>query len=430
MKTLYFECKSGISGDMTIGALLDLGVDPGLLQKAIQSLPLDGYELHFGRTKKAGIDAYDFDVFLENDPYDHQHDHAHDHHHEHGHDHVHEHDHDHDHTHHHHDHSHEHASHVHRNLSDVFEIIDKGDLTEGARNLAKKIFTVLAESEAKAHGLPVDQVHFHEVGAVDSIIDIVGAAVCLDALHPDRVIASPLSEGQGTVWCAHGRMPVPVPAVVNMASAYQIPMEIVSVEGELVTPTGIAILSAVSDEFCYPSAMQIQKVGYGAGRKEIPNRANVLRVYWLEGSTDDSDEVMLLETNLDDQTPEQIAYACGVLLNSGALDVWCEPIYMKKNRPAQKLCVLLHPDKEREMTSLIFRHTSSIGIRKSSMKRTIMQRKQISVSTKYGDIFVKECHYDDIIQQYVEFESAKQAAERYHVTIEQVMRETLSKICE
>ncbi|MBS1473482.1 MAG: LarC family nickel insertion protein, partial [Massilimaliae sp.] len=295
MRTLYLECRSGISGDMTVGALLDLGADQKQLEKELNSLKIEGYALKFGRTKKAGIDAFDFDVLLEHPEHpDQHHEHAHAHsHHGAGHEHHHsdgKHGHSHEHEHHHH-------GHVHRNLGDVLEIIESGEMSEAAKETAKQIFHIIAESEAKAHGLPVEEVHFHEVGAVDSIIDICGAAICLEQLKVDRVIASPLSEGQGSVRCAHGLMPVPVPAVVNIAAARQVPMELTEVEGELVTPTGIAILSAVCDEFTVPKRMNIKKIGYGAGNKDLPDRANVLRAYLLEESDrQDSDEVVLLET--------------------------------------------------------------------------------------------------------------------------------------
>lgn len=429
MRTLYLECRSGISGDMTVGALLDLEADQKQLEKELNSLKIEGYALKFGRTKKAGIDAFDFDVLLEHPEHpDQHHEHAHAHsHHGAGHEHHHsdgEHGHSHEHEHHHH-------GHVHRNLGDVLEIIESGEMSAAAKETAKQIFHIIAESEAKAHGLPVEEVHFHEVGAVDSIIDICGAAICLEQLKVDRVIASPLSEGQGSVRCAHGLMPVPVPAVVNIAAARQVPMKLTEVEGELVTPTGIAILSAVCDEFTVPKRMNIKKIGYGAGNKDLPDRANVLRAYLLEESDrQDSDEVVLLETNIDDQTGEQLAYACGLLRDSGALDVWLEPIYMKKNRPAYKLCVLVKEEAQQSAVKLIFQNTTAIGIRKSNLERAIMQREIIEVETSYGLVQVKCCKYGEILKQYVEFESAKQAAEIYHVTIEQVIQETLKKICQ
>ena len=433
MNTLYLECRSGISGDMTVGALLDLGADRARLEAGLKSLPVDGYTLTFGRAKKAGIDAYNFDVLLEHPehPDDHEH-HHHDH--EDGHHHHHDHhDHEHEDGHHHHEehhHAHEHP-HVHRNLHDVLAIIDGGELTPRARELAKKIFGIIAEAEAKAHGLPVEEVHFHEVGAVDSIVDIVGAAICLDSLDIGRVIASPLSEGSGTVRCAHGEMPVPVPAVANIAAAHQVPLELTGLPGELVTPTGIAILGAVCESFAPPSQLRIRKIGYGAGNRELPGHANVLRAYLLEDAAEDTrDEVLLLETNIDDQSGEGLAYACEKLREAGALDVWAEPIYMKKNRPAQKLCVLAKPEQEEAMTLLIFRHTTAIGIRKSNLSRSIMQRELKPVTTRYGDVVVKCCRYGGIEKHYVEYESAKQAAEQFHVTIQQVIEETLLKICQ
>lgn len=508
MKTLYLECASGISGDMTIGALLDLGADRDALEQGIASLPFDGYTLKFGRAKKAGIDAFDFDVLLDGPTHAHSHTHGeqavhehnhHGHEHEnhshgahggqehthgeqntqehnhyghvhedandhgeqgmhgdihhghadsheglkacrHGEPHVHSHGAGHSHNHgeqeHHHadGHAHSRHSHVHRNLHDIEKIIDAGALAEPVRKLAKRIFMIVAEAEAKAHGMPVDAVHFHEVGAVDSIIDIVGAAICIDSLGVDRVISSPLGEGSGTVQCAHGKMPVPVPAVVNIASAQNVPLRMTGRQGELVTPTGIAIVSAAAESFQVPEQMNILKTGYGAGNREDPQYANVLRAFLLEEpeapEAAEGDTVTLLETNIDDQSPETLAYACGLLLGSGALDVWTEPIYMKKNRPAVKLCVLCAPDAVQRMTEMLFRHTTSIGVRKSNLSRTIMHREPRRVKTRYGMADVKHCEYQDIIRNYVEFESAKTLAEENHVTIEQVIRETLSEICD
>ena len=338
-KELYFECYSGISGDMTVAALLDLGADRKVLEDGLASLGVDGYRLSFSRANKNGIDAYDFCVELtetEEHPHDHDHghgehphehphdhdhgehphEHPHDHDHDHGeHPHEHPHDHDHDHGEHPHEHPHDHDHghgehphehphihdhshgvqphgvgesahihahpHVHRGLPEILAIIDSGAITEGAKAIAKKIFYVVAEAEAKVHGKPIDEVHFHEVGAVDSIVDIVGAAICLDNLGIEKVYASPLYEGTGYVRCQHGLMPVPAPATAQICANYHIPLKITANKGEMVTPTGAAIIAALADQFSLPDVFVPEKIGVGAGKKDFVC-ANVLRVYLLQ----------------------------------------------------------------------------------------------------------------------------------------------------
>ena len=263
-KILYLECYSGISGDMTVGALLDLGASRERLMKELEKLGIGGYHLHFGRTQKCGIDAYDFDVHLEEEEHDHGHDH--DHHEEHDHDHHHHEDHSHTHDHGHgHDHHH---SHVHRNVHDIYQIIDRLE-DEEARRLAKEMFRLVAEAESRAHGLPVEQVHFHEVGAVDSIVDIVGTAVCIRDLGISRVAVSPLSEGRGYVKCQHGVMPVPVPATAGIAAACGLTLRLTDNEGEMVTPTGAAIAGCLRTEQELPERYIIEKIGVGAGTKDF-----------------------------------------------------------------------------------------------------------------------------------------------------------------
>lgn len=266
-KELYFECYSGISGDMTVAALLDLGADRKVLEDGLASLGIDGYRLSFSRANKNGIDAYDFCVELtetEEHPHDHDHDHSHG---------VQPHGVG--------ESAHIHAHpHVHRGLPEILAIIDSGAITEGAKAIAKKIFYVVAEAEAKVHGKPIDEVHFHEVGAVDSIVDIVGAAICLDNLGIEKVYASPLYEGTGYVRCQHGLMPVPAPATAQICANYHIPLKITANKGEMVTPTGAAIIAALADQFSLPDVFVPEKIGVGAGKKDFVC-ANVLRVYLL-----------------------------------------------------------------------------------------------------------------------------------------------------
>ena len=342
-KILYLDCASGISGDMTVGALLDLGASREKLVRALDSLGVSGYHLHFGRTKKCGIDAYDFDVHLEEEEHHHDHDHEHTHDHEHHHDHEHTHDHEHSHDHahtHDHEHSHDHAHtrdhmhpHVHRNIHDIFEIIDRLDASDRVKNLARRMFEIVAGAESKAHGIPVSEVHFHEVGAIDSIVDVISAAFCLEDLGIHRVVVSPLSEGHGFARCQHGLMPVPVPATANIAAAQGLELTLRDVEGEMVTPTGAAIAAAFRTEAALPKKYQIEKIGIGAGNKDFAH-ANIMRAMLLTDKTvevetgkdgHDESSMLVIEANLDDCTGEALGYAMEVLLEAGARDVWYTP---------------------------------------------------------------------------------------------------------
>ena len=301
---LYLECYSGISGDMTVAALLDLGADQQVLLEGLESLNLPGYQLKIGRVKKNGIDACDFDVILDEPEHHHDHDHEHhhehdhehhhDHEHEHHHDHEHEHHHDHDHEHHHehdhehdhehhHDHDHEHHhhhDHEHRNIGDIFAIIDQSKISDRAKQTAKDIFRIIAAAESKAHGIAEDQVHFHEVGAVDSIVDIVSAAICLDNLDITEAVVSDLYEGCGYVHCQHGLMPVPVPAVVNIAADNALRLRLTQTRGEMITPTGAAIAAYLSKGGKLPESFVIEKIGLGAGKKDFAT-ANILRAFLI-----------------------------------------------------------------------------------------------------------------------------------------------------
>ena len=424
MKTLYFECNSGISGDMTVSALLDLGASEAVLREALESLPFDGYSIEIGRRNKSGIDAAAFDVILHNhEHHDHEH-HDHEHHdHEH-HDHEH-HDHEHhDHEHHdheHHDHEHHDHEHEHRNLGDIEKIIDAGSLTANARHIAKKIFRVVAEAEAKVHGKPIDEVHFHEVGAIDSIVDIVGAAVCIDNLGAERVVCSPLREGTGYVRCQHGLMPVPAPATLAIAKTHKIPLIITENKGEMVTPTGAAIVAAVSQEFAVPEGFTVLGVGYGSGKKDFKT-ANILRAMLIEEADSSRDNVRTLECNLDDINGEELSYACEILLEAGALDVWCTPILMKKGRPAQMLSVLCEPALEEKLCELMFRHTSTLGVRVCEYRRHVMNRRIKEVKTPYGAIPVKEAKRGGIVKEKAEFEVIKRLAREKDLSLRQILQ--------
>ncbi|WP_320957850.1 nickel pincer cofactor biosynthesis protein LarC [Enterocloster asparagiformis] len=454
-KILYLECNSGISGDMTVGALLDLGADRGALERALGSLGVGGYHLHFGRTKKCGLDAFDFDVHLEGvEGEHHHHHHEHEgeeehghgggHHHEHGpegHCHGHEeagphHKHgDEVHEHHHHEHGpeghchaheeaghhHEHGAeahchvhgeaehhhpHVHRNYADICAIIDRLDSNARVKELAKRMFRIVAEAESKAHGLPIDQVHFHEVGAIDSIVDIIGVAVCLDNLGIDNVVVSPLAEGSGYVRCQHGVIPVPVPATANIAQAHGLTLRLTDNDGEMVTPTGAAIAAAVKTMDRLPASCRIVKTGMGAGKKDF-KQANVLRATILETEESAGDQMWVMESNIDDCTGEMLGFAMEMILAAGAADVWATPIFMKKNRPAYMLSVLCREDKLEELETLVLTQTTTIGVRRYPVSRTIMDRRNETVSTRFGDARVKVCGYKGKQYFYPEYESVK-----------------------
>lgn len=437
-KSLYLECGSGISGDMTVAALLDLGADQEVLEKALESLQLPGYKTAVTRVKKSGLDACDFNVILDAEHENHDHDMAylhgdmakahghgeehpaHEQEHTHDHDHNQEHPHDHNHTHTHdhaysHDHAHageHHHHHEHRGLPEILTIIRRGDLTPGARALAERIFQILAEAEAKAHGVPLDQVHFHEVGAVDSIVDIVAAAVCLDNLAPDEVIVTGLCEGSGFIRCQHGLIPVPVPAVLNIVQTHGLTLIPTGIKGELVTPTGAAIVAAIRTKEKLPSSFKCTKTGLGAGKRTY-ERPSLLRAMMLETEeNDEKDTIWKLECNIDDCTGETLGYCMGKLLQAGARDVHYIPVYMKKNRPAYQLDVICEEEKRETLENIIFTETTTIGIRRCQMERTVMKREFATITTEYGDAAVKICRHGEIEKVYPEYESAALIAEK------------------
>lgn len=403
-KILYLDCCSGISGDMTVGALLDLGASRQVLEQALESLGVSGYHLHFGRKKKCGIDAYDFDVHLEADGHSHENQglgglnnhnvhshhepiHAHEDSHSQGHDHHHEHSHAHN-----HEHPHAH-NHEHRNLHDIHEIINRLKSNESVKEFARQVFDIVAEAESKAHGISVEEVHFHEVGAIDSIVDIISVAVCLDDLGIDQVIVSPLAEGRGYVKCQHGIMPVPVPATANIAAAHGLELKLTDNEGEMVTPTGAAIAAALSKGHTLPTNYKIERIGIGAGNKDFPN-ANILRAMLIRpvNQQESADNrLWILETNIDDCSGEALGFTMDILLEAGVNDVWFSPVFMKKNRPAYQLSVLCKGEILELVQDIILTQTTTIGIRRYPVERTVMDRRQAEVETPFGMALVKVC---------------------------------------
>ena len=432
-KSLYLECGSGISGDMTVAALLDLGADREVLEKSLESLKLPGYEIAITRVKKSGLDACDFNVILdaEHENHDHDmaylhgdgaevHDHPHDHEHHHDHEHAHSHDHDHTGEHHHH--------HEHRGLPEILAIIRSGGLTPGARALAERIFQILAEAEAKAHGVPLDQVHFHEVGAVDSIVDIVAAAVCLDNLAPDEVIVTGLSEGSGFVRCQHGMIPVPVPAVLNIVQAHGLTLVPTGIQGELVTPTGAAIVAAIRTKETLPASFKCTRTGLGAGKRTY-ERPSLLRAMMLETEeNDEKDTIWKLECNIDDCTGEALGYCMGKLLRSGARDVHYIPVYMKKNRPAYQLTVICRKEDREKLEAIIFRETTTIGIRYVEMVRTILPRRTERRQTSYGEVTVKICEGEGEVRITPEYESIREICRERGLSFQKVYDDVLQEL--
>lgn len=435
-KTLYLECYSGISGDMTVAALLDLGADQEVLGKVLASLPVQGFETKISRVKKSGIDACDFDVVLDAEIDGHDHDmeylHGHDHDHEHSHSHEEEHAHEHTHSHdgeHTHDHHHHHQ---HRGMKEIRQIIAAADMTENARKISLDIFEILAQAEAKAHNVPAEEVHFHEVGAVDSIVDILSVAVCLDNLGITEVIVPVLYEGTGTIRCQHGILPVPVPAVTNIVQQCGLDLKITQVKGELVTPTGAAIVAAVRTGKTLPENFEIEKIGIGAGKRtyECPGILRAMLIQNTEppkaknGQSDiekscarslgeaspdqssaDKDVIYKLETNIDDCSGEVLGFVMERLFEAGARDVHYTPVYMKKNRPAWLLTVICKEEDVPGMEALIFAETTSIGIRKARMERTILPRRKEKVMIPFGEVEVKICGPEGAEKCYPEYES-------------------------
>ena len=378
-KLLYLEGASGISGDMTVAALLDLGASREKLDAVLKSMNLEGFEYQVSRKSSYGIAGTDFDVIL--------------------------------HDHHHHEHEHEHGHHhEHRNLDDVCAVIDRGTMTDGARELAKKIFRIVAEAESKAHGVPVSEVHFHEVGAVDSIVDIVSAAVLIDDLGIRECVVTGLAEGRGFVHCQHGDLPVPVPAVLNIAQAHGIALRTATANGEMVTPTGIAIAAAIRTSDRLPAEYKVEKVGIGLGKRDF-GRANILRAMILE-ETLDPEQMYVLETNIDDATGETLGLALEKLMAAGASDAHFLPCFMKKNRPAYLLRVIAAAPEIPALERILFESTTTIGMRKLPVDRICMDRKNRTVKLPFGTVSVKRCTWNGVVRNYPEYESVRALAER------------------
>lgn len=439
MSDLYLECNYGISGDMAVAALLDAGADRTALEKALASIPAKGFKTEIKRVEKNGVSCLDFNVILDSEHENHDHDmnylfghESAEHNHGHG-------EHFHGHTHHHseaeeHSHAAQHEihhreqvhyeqvhHHEHRNLHDVLEIIDKTEMTENARKLAHKIFEIIAQAESKAHSKPVEEVHFHEVGAIDSIVDVIALSVCFDSLRVEKVFVPFMYEGTGTVRCQHGILPIPVPAVANIVQDFSIPLKMTGERGEFVTPTGAAFVAAVATDFSLPKNFVLKKIGMGAGKRNygVPNIVRAMLVETAEKINSESqissalhDKIVKLETNIDDSTGETLGFVMEELFALGALDVQYLPCFMKKNRPAWLLVVLCKVEDAAKMEKIIFTHTTTIGIRRTEMERTCLSRSACSVEVfgESADVKVVDVYGEK--RFYPEYESVSRIARK------------------
>lgn len=411
-KTLYLECYSGISGDMTVAALLDLGADREVLKESLKSLPVGGFRTEITRVKKSGLDACDFSVILEQDNHDHDMEYLHGSeksytgHHEYT-------------------HSHEYP-HEHRGMKEITEIIQKSEMTARAKKMAMRVFGILAQAESKAHGVPVEEVHFHEVGAVDSIVDIAAIAICMDNLDISNVIVPVLYEGTGFIRCQHGQIPVPVPAVTHIAETHKLKLKITDIQGELVTPTGAAVVAAFRTSDRLPEDFTMLKPGIGAGKRQY-RCPGILRAMLIRETTDlqIKDIIWKLETDMDDCGGEMMGHVMNLLMANGAREVHYTPIYTKKNRPAYTLTVICKESEREKLENLIFSETTTIGIRRVEMERTILQREIQKKDTPVGTAIVKACTLPDgNIRYYPEYENVAELAERNQLSF----RETYDRI--
>ncbi len=377
MKLAYLDCASGISGDMTLGALLDAGVPLEPIQAGIDSLGLAGCRLEVSEVRKKGFRATKLSV-------------------------VHE------------------PEHAHRHLHHITDMIDGSRLTDRQKELARRIFTRLGEAEAKVHGTTLQKVHFHEVGAVDSIADIVGSAIAWDLLGVDRIVSSPIPTGTGFVTIAHGRVSIPAPATAELLR--DIPLAASEIQAELTTPTGAAIVATIAEQFGPLPPMRIQHIGCGAGDRDLEEQPNLLRL--LVGQTEDhplTDQVWVLETNLDDVSGEVVGHCAERLADAGALDVYTTPIQMKKSRPAVKLTVLAAATEVEQLESILFRETGTLGIRRWQASRHKLQREAAEVETPWGTVAGKTARLADGTRRFSpEYDACRQLALEHGVPLHEV----------
>ena len=420
MKTLYLECAMGAAGDMLMAALLELVPDRDAFIARMNALGLPGVRVAREDSVKCGIAGTHMKVTvggIEEESVDVHHDHPHDHNHDHDHDHDHDQNHDHDQDQDHdHDHHHSHKHH-HADLHGIGHIIEGLDVPERVKKNALKVYRLIAEAEAHAHNRPVEEVHFHEVGSLDAVADVVGVCLLMDMLAPEKVVASPVHVGSGQVKCAHGILPVPAPATAHILRG--VPTYGGRVRGELCTPTGAALLKHFADSFGDMPVMAVEKIGYGMGKKDF-EQANCVRA--MIGETESgADEIAELTCNLDDMTAERMGYAMEKLLAAGALDVFFTPIQMKKNRPGTMLTCLAKPGDEDEIARLMLFHTTTLGVRVKRMKRHILTPGSASVATPYGEVRIKTAEGYGIQRAKPEFADAARIADEKNIPVAEVM---------
>ena len=470
MSILYLEPFSGLSGDMLNALLLDLGADRKHLEESLKTISLDGYHLHVDRIAKSSIWGTDFDVHMEHgekdhgiagdfDHHHHEHDHDHDHHehehihehahshmhaeHTHAHTHMHEHTHEHSHSHdhHEHDHTHEHThSHHHhhgevRGLKEIETIILSSGVSDFVKEKSLEVFRDIAQAEANVHQMPVEEIHFHEVGATDSIIDIMSFFILWETLDIDAVYSTAVTEGSGTITVAHGVMPVPVPAVMQLRLGTSIPFsQDFDIHTELVTPTGLALFKAIRPVFAQPSNLTATKVGYGFGKRDT-GKFNALRGTLLEKSslshqvvTSNNDEIIQIDTTIDDQSGEELGYIMSLLLEEGALDVHYTSVYTKKNRPATHLTLLIQEGDLERFTAILFEQTSTIGFRFQNVQRKVMTRTFETQHTSLGAVKVKKNQYGTVTKSTLEYEDCARIAKETGLSIQAVYQQLTKEL--
>jgi hypothetical protein len=378
MRILYFDCFSGISGDMALGALLDLGIDVEAWKKELDKLSLDKFEVRTTKRRKGILEGTDVEVIS-------------------------------------------HDSTTHRNLSQILEILEKSSLPPSVKQLSQKMFLKLGEAESRVHGIPLSEVHFHEIGAIDTIIDIVGTAIALELLKIDLVYSSPLPLGEGFIEFSHGTIPVPAPATLELLKG--IPVYSQGVKGELVTPTGAVIVSTLAKDFGPLPLLKIEKVGYGVGKHDY-GPLNWLRVFLGEACFEfEEDKNVVIEANIDDMNPQVYEYLQEKLFQKGALDVTMIPIIMKKSRPGILLSVLARPEREREIIDVIFRESTSIGVRTYQVEKRMAKREIQEIESPWGKVRVKVSRYQEMVQITPEYEDCKRIAQREGIPLKAVIRE-------
>ena len=377
MRLLYFDCFAGVSGDMTLGALVSAGADGRALVEQLEQLDFGNFEVRFEQAERAGISAVRADVRTD-------------------------------------------EQHHHRGLSQILRIIERSRLSDVVKERAARIFTRLAAAEARVHNVPVEQVHFHEVGALDAIVDVVGACIGFELLGVEWFAASPLHVGSGTVEMAHGRFPVPPPAVAELLRDR--PIYATDIKGELVTPTGAAIVSTLCDSHGPTPAMRLRATGYGAGGRSYEKFPNVLRVLVGEIETDAQNErLLMLETNLDDVSPQVVGHLMERAFQRGALDCYFTPVQMKKNRPGVLVSILCRPAEREALTQLLFAETTTLGVRSYEVERRALAREIVSVETRYGPVRIKVARLDGRITNATpEYEDCRAAAERHDAPLRDV----------